>query len=53
MLTRNKNGVAVVYGDVISDSDFKSLFESMVNNQQDLHQVSIDDFFRALQSLIV
>ena len=34
ILTRNENGKAVVYGDGISGSNFKSLFKSMVRNQQ-------------------
>ena len=50
-MTRNENGEAVVYGDAIPGSNFKSLFKSMVINQLDLHQVCIDDFLRALQSL--
>ena len=49
-LTRHENGEAVVYGDAIPGSNFKSLFKLMVSNQQDLHQVGIDDFFRALRS---
>ena len=39
------------YGDAIPGSNFKSLFKSMVSNQQDLHQVCIDDFLRGLRSL--
>ena len=50
-MTRNENWEAVVYGDALPGSNFKSLFKSMVSNQQDLHQVGIDDFLRALQSL--
>ena len=50
-MIRNKNGKAVVYEDAIPGSNFKSLFKSIVSNQQDLHQVSIDDFLRALRSL--
>ena len=53
ILTRNKNGEAVVYGDANPGSNFKSLFKSMVSNQQDLHQVKIDDFLRLLQSLVL
>ena len=49
-LTRNENGEAVVYGAAIPNSNFKSLFKSMVSNQQNLNQVGIDEFFRALQS---
>ena len=48
ILTRNENGEAVVYGDSIFGSNFKVLFKSMVSNQQDLHQVGIDNFHRAL-----
>ena len=51
ILTRNENGEAVVYGDAIPGSNFKSLFKSMVSNQQNLNQVGIDEFLRALQSL--
>ena len=51
ILTRNENGEAVVYGDAIPGSNFKSLFKSMVSNQQNLNQVSIDEFLRALRSL--
>ena len=42
MLTRNEIGEAVVYGDAILGSNFKSLLKSMVINQQNLNQVSID-----------
>ena len=48
IIIRNENGKAVVYGDAIPGSNFKSLFKSMVSNQQDLHQVGIDDFFSSL-----
>ena len=51
ILTRNENGKAVVYGDAIPGSNFKSLFKSMVSNQQNLNQVGIDKFLRALRSL--
>ena len=34
ILTRNENGEAVVYGDAIPGSNFKSLFKSMVSNQK-------------------
>ena len=51
ILSRNKNGEAVVYGDAIPGSNFKLLFKSMVSNQQDLYQVGIDEFIHALQSL--
>ena len=53
ILTRNDNGEAVVYGDAIPNSNFKSLFKSMVSNQQNLNQVGIDEFLRALRSLDV
>ena len=51
ILIRNENGEAVVYGDAIPDSNFKSLFKSMVSNQQHLNQVGIDKFLRSLRSL--
>ena len=51
ILTRNENGEALVYGDAIPGSNFKSLFKSMVRNQQNLNQVGIDAFLRALKSL--
>ena len=51
ILTRNKKGKAVVYGDAIPGSNVKSLFKSMVSNQQTLNQVGIDKFLRALRSL--
>ena len=51
ILTRNENGEAIVYGDAIPGSNFKSLFKSMVSNQQNLNQVGIDEFLRALRSL--
>ena len=51
ILTRNENCEAVVYGDAIPGSNSKSLFKSMVSNQQNLNQVGIDEFFRALRSL--
>ena len=50
-LTRNENGKAVVYEDAIFGSNIKSLFKSIVSNQQNLNQVGIDKFLRALQSL--
>ena len=53
ILTRNENGEAVVYGDAIPGSNFKSLFKSMVSNQQNLNRVGFDEFLRALQSLNV
>ena len=39
----------MVYGEAIPRSNFKSLFTSIVSRQQDLRQVGIDEFFRALQ----
>ena len=51
ILTRNENGEAVVYGDAIPSSHFKSLLKSMVSNQQNLNQMGIDEFLRALRSL--
>ena len=51
ILTRNKNGKAVVYGDAIFGSNFKLLFKSIVSNQQNLKQVGIDEFPGALRSL--
>ena len=51
ILTRNENGEAVVSGNAIPGSNFKSLFKSMVSNQQNLNQVGIDEFLLALQSL--
>ena len=50
-MTRNTNKEAVVYGDAIPGSNFKSLFKSMVSNQQNLNQVGIDEFLWPLQSL--
>ena len=51
ILTRNKNGEAVIYLNGIPGSNFKSLFKSMVSYQQNLNQVNIDEFLRALHSL--
>ena len=51
ILTRNENAKAVVYGNAIPGSNFKSLFKSMVSNQQNLKQVGIDEFLRELRSL--
>ena len=51
ILNRIENGEAVIYGDAIPGSNFKSLFKSMVSNQQNLNQVGIDEFLRALRSL--
>ena len=48
ILTRNKTGEPVIYGNANINSNFKSLFKSMVSNQN-LNQVGIDEFFRALQ----
>ena len=51
ILARNENAEAVVYGDTIPGSNFKLLFKSIIRNQQNLNQVSINKFFRALRSL--
>ena len=51
ILTRNKTKEAVIYGNAIPASNFKSLLKSMVSNQQNLNQVGIDEFLRALRSL--
>ena len=51
ILTRNENGEAVIYGNAIPVSNFKSLFISIMSNQQNLNQVGIDEFLRALRSL--
>ena len=51
ILTRNENGKSVIYGNAIPGSNFKSLFKSMVSNQQNLNLVGIDEFLRALRSL--
>ena len=51
ILTRNENGEAVIYGNAIPGSNFKSLYKSMVSNQQSLNQVGNDEFLRALRSL--
>ena len=51
ILTRNENGEAVIYGNAIASSNFKSLFKSMVSNQQNFNQVGIDKFLRASRSL--
>ena len=50
IITRNEKGKAVVYGETIPESNFKSLFKSMVSNQQNLNQVGIDELLRALHS---
>ena len=49
--TINQNGDAIIYGDAIPGSNFKSIFKSMVSNQQNLNQVGIDEFLSALRSL--
>ena len=49
--TRNETGEAVIYGNAIPDSNFKSLFKSKVRNQQNLNQVGSDKFLRSLRSL--
>ena len=48
IFTRNENGEAVVYGDTIPGSNFKSLFKSMVSYEQNLNQVG-DEGCRALK----
>ena len=40
-----------MYGDAIFYNNFKSLFKSIISNQQNLNQVGIDKFLRALSSL--
>ena len=42
LLLEMKTGRAVVYKEAIPDRNFKSLFKSMVINQNDLQQVAID-----------
>ena len=42
ILTRNENGEAAVNGETIQGNNYKSLFKSMVSNQQNLNQVGID-----------
>ena len=51
MITRNENCKAVVYGNAISGGNFKSLFKSMVSNQQNLNQVGIDECLLAFRNL--
>ena len=51
ILDRNESGEAVVYREAIPESNFKSLFTSMVSRRQDLRQVGIEKFLRALRSL--
>ena len=51
ILTRNENGKAVVNGDAIHSSNIKSLFKSIISNQQNLNQMGIDEFLRSLRSL--
>ena len=51
IFTRNENGKSVIYKNVVPGSNFKSLFKSIVSNQQNLNQVGIDEFFRALLCL--
>ena len=53
VFTRNEYKEAVVDGDAIFSSNFKSCFKSMVSNQHDLHQVGIDYFLRGLRSVDV
>ena len=50
ILDQNKAGEAVVYGEAIPRSNFKSLFTLMVSRRQDLRQVGVDKFLRALRS---
>ena len=50
-MTRNENGEAVIYGEAIPSSNFKSLFKSIRSSQQNLNQVGIDEFLRELRSL--
>ena len=51
ILTRNENGEAVINENAIPGSNFKSVFKSIVSDQQNLNQVGIDEFLRALRSL--
>ena len=44
ILTKNKNVKAVIYGDAIPGSNFESLFNSMVSNQQNWNFVGVDEF---------
>ena len=47
ILTRNENREAVVNRNASFVSYFKSLFKSMVSNQQNLNQADIDKFLRS------
>ena len=51
ILTWNENGEAVINRNAIPDNNFKSLYKSLVSNQQNLNQVGIDEFLRPLRSL--
>ena len=41
----------MLYGEPIPGSNFKSLFTLMDSRRQDLRQMGIDEFFRAIRSL--
>ena len=47
ILTRKKNKEAVIYGNAISGSNFKSLFKLMVSNQPNVNLVGIEKFVQA------
>ena len=53
ILDRNEAGEALVYGEPIPVSNFKSLFTSMVSRRQDFLQVSIDEFHRTQRSFCI
>ena len=50
ILDRNEAGKAVVYGEEILGSNFKSLFTSMVSRRQNLRHVGIDELLCGLRS---
>ena len=51
ILSRNKIREAVVHRNAIPNSNFKSLFTSMVSNKLNLNQMGIDEFLSPLRSL--
>ena len=44
ILTKNENKETVIYGDLILNSNFKSLFKSMVSNQNNLTKSALKNF---------
>ena len=51
ILTKNKYGKTLIYGNAIFGSNLKMRFKSMGSNKQNINQIGIDEFFRVFRRL--